>query len=339
LQDVTQAKRGRSTGAAPRCDHRGQSKEHAMPPFHCPRAVAVLLALSVALPALAQQDPPRRLERLRALKAQGLAVGADTDTASRAAPAGTRVVRDVAYGPDPAQRFDVYVPATLAASHAPLPVIFFVHGGAWAFGDKTNSQVVEPKVAHWIAQGYLVISADYRMLPTPVAQQADDVAAAIAFAQSHAASWGGDPKRFILMGHSAGAHLVALISAGARTASTPQPWRGSVLLDSAALDVPALMNERHLGLYDRAFGDDPRQWTAVSPMAQLAPGTPPMLAVCSSRRRESCGRADRFAAKATGLGGQARVLREDLSHMQINATLGAASDYTAQVDAFLQSVR
>jgi len=307
--------------------------------FPFPRAAAMLLALSVALPALAQQDPPRRLERLRALKAGDLADGADTDTASRAAPAGTRVVRDVSYGPDPAQRFDVYGPATPAAGLAPLPVVFFVHGGAWAFGDKTNTQVVEPKVAHWVAQGYIVISADYRMLPTPVAQQADDVAAAIAFAQSHAASWGGDPRRFILMGHSAGAHLVALISAGAHTAATPQPWRGSVLLDSAALDVPALMNQRHLGLYDRAFGADPLQWTAVSPMAQLAPGTPPMLAVCSSRRRESCGRADRFAEKATGLGGQVRVLREDLSHMQINATLGAASDYTAQVDAFLQSVR
>lgn len=313
-----------------------------MSPLRCPRAVALLLALSVALPALAQPQSasaPQRFERLRQWKGEGLADGADSDTAARAAPAGTRVVRDVAYGPDPAQRFDVYVPTRPAAGAASLPVIFFVHGGAWANGDKTNSRVLEPKVGHWADQGYIVVSANYRLLPTPVAQQADDVAAAIAFAQSRAASWGGDPKRFILMGHSAGAHLVALISAGAHTATTPQPWRGSVLLDSAALDVPALMNDRHLRLYDRAFGADPQQWTAVSPIAQLARGTPPMLAVCSSRRRESCGRADRFAAKATGLGGQVHVLREDLSHMQINATLGAASDYTAQVDAFLQSVR
>ena len=313
-----------------------------MPRLPCPRAAALLLALSVAVPAIAQSDPaaaPRRFERLRLARAGELADGTDTDTASRAAPAGTRVVRDVSYGPDPAQRFDVYVPAAPAAGGAPLPVIFFVHGGAWAFGDKTNTRVVEPKVSHWVGQGYVVISANYRMLPTPVAQQAEDVAAAIALAQSRAASWGGDPKRFILMGHSAGAHLVALISAGAHTTATPQPWRGSVLLDSAALDVPALMQARHLGLYDRAFGADPRQWAAVSPMAQLAAGAAPMLAVCSSRRRESCGRADRFAEKATGLGDQVRVLREDLSHLQINATLGAASDYTAQVDAFMQSVR
>jgi arylformamidase len=315
--------------------------ELAMPPFRWPPAVAVLLALSVALPALAQPESPsapRRFERLRQWKAEGLADGVDTDTAARAAPAGTRVVRDVEYGPDPAQRFDVYVPTRPSADAAPLPVIFFAHGGAWASGDKTNARVIEPKVGHWADQGYIVISANYRMLPTPVAQQADDVAAAVAFAQSRAASWGGDPKRFILMGHSAGAHLVALVGARAHTAATAQPWRALVLLDSAALDVPALMNQRHLGLYDRAFGVDPRQWVAVSPMAQLASGTPPMLAVCSSRRHESCGRADRFAEKAAGLGGHVRVLREDLSHMQINATLGAASDYTAQVDAFMRSV-
>jgi arylformamidase len=99
------------------------------------------------------------------------------------------------------------------------------------------------------------------------------------------------------------------------------------------------MAQRHWRLYDRAFGADPRQWTAVSPIAQLTGATRPMLAVCSSRRRESCATADRFAAKANGLGGQVRVLPEDLSHLQINATLGAASDYTAQVDAFMQSLR
>jgi hypothetical protein len=74
-------------------------------------------------------------------------------------------------------------------------------------------------------------------------------------------------------------------------------------------------------------------------MAVLASGTAPMLAVCSSRRRQSCGQADRFVAKANDLGGQARVLREDLSHAEINATLGAPSDYTTQVDDFLRALR
>ena len=307
------------------------------------RVLAAAIALAAVLPALAQSEAarpaPRRFERLRQAMAGDLDDGADNAKPAHAAPAGTRVIPDISYGPDPAQRFDVYVSTNPPADVAPAPVILFVHGGGWARGDKANRPVLEPKVAHWVDQGYVVISTNYRMLPTPVAQQAEDVAAAIAFAQSQAGLWGGDPKRFVLVGHSAGAHLVALIAAGARTAARPQPWRAAVTLDSAALDVAAIMNSRHFGLYDRAFGSDPQKWSAVSPMAQLAHATAPMLAVCSSRRRESCPTSDRFAAKANGLGGKVRVLREDLSHGDINATLGAPSDYTIEVDAFLKSVR
>jgi len=308
----------------------------------CPRLVAAALAFAVLLPACAQTDASARtsrLERLRQATAGDLEDGNAHDRAARGAPEGTRLIPDISYGPDPAQRFDVYVSTSPPASLAPAPVVFFVHGGAWAFGDKTNARVVEPKIAHWVEQGYVVISANYRMLPTPVQQQADDVAAAIAFAQSQAGLWGGDPRRFVLMGHSAGAHLVALVAAGARTATKLQPWRGAVLLDSAAFDVTTLMTHRHFGLYDRAFGADRRYWAAMSPIVQVARATPPILAVCSSRRQESCGQADRFAAKANGLGGKVRVLRADLSHMEINATLGAASDYTSQIDAFLRSLR
>ena len=312
-----------------------------MPRPACPRALAAALALAVLLPAFAQSTAPapRRLERLRQAMAGDLEDGSAQDRAARGAPRGTRLIPDIPYGPDPAQRFDVYVPLQARDAAAPAPVVFFVHGGGWAHGDKTNTRVVEPKIAHWVERGYVVISANYRMLPTPVAQQADDVAAAIAFAQSQAGLWGGDGRRFVLAGHSAGAHLVALIAAGARTATKPQPWRGAILLDSAAFDVTTLMTHRHFGLYDHAFGSDRGYWAAMSPIVQLARPTAPVLAVCSSRRQESCGQADRFAAKANGLGGKVRVLREDLTHMEINATLGDESDYTAQVDAFLASVR
>jgi acetyl esterase/lipase len=310
--------------------------------FHAPRALAAAIALAVLLPAFAQTDSApsahRRFDRLRQMMGGGLDDGATGDKVANA-PAGTRVVADISYGPAKAQRFDVYVSTRPSTSTAPAPVILFVHGGAWAAGDKANRQVIEPKVGHWVEQGYVVISVDYRLLPTPVAQQADDVAAALAFAQSQAGLWGGDPKRFILMGHSAGAHLVALLGAGARTTTRPQPWRGTVLLDSAALDVPMIMNNHHFGLYDRAFGKNPQQWNAVSPTAHLDGVTAPMLAVCSSRRKESCVQASRFAAKANGLGAKVRVLRQDLTHGDINATLGAASDYTKQVDAFMQAIR
>ena len=300
-------------------------------------ALAVVATLA-ALPARAEG----RLARWRAASASAsvlseLADGAEFDRAARV-PDGVRAIRDLAYGADRRQRLDVYVPAD-AADKSPHPVVFFVHGGAWAFGDKDASRVVEPKVAHWIARGWIVVSANYRLLPTPVATQADDVAAALTYAQSHAAQWGADPARFVLMGHSAGAHLVALVAAGAQTALTPQPWRGAVLLDSAALDVAGLMRQRHLRLYDRAFGPDPATWDQLSPLAQLARPNAPLLAVCSSQRQESCPHADAFVARDTHLGAKARVLREDLSHGEINAKLGEASDYTAQVDAFIDTLR
>ncbi len=243
-------------------------------------------------------------------------------------PAGVTVLRDVAYGSDPGQRFDVYLPAH--PDHA--PVLFMVHGGAWRIGDKGVRNVVQNKLDHWSAKGWIFISVNNRLLPaaTPLEQEAD-VARALEVAQQKAPSWGGDPAKFILMGHSAGAHLVALLTAQA----AHKTWAGTVLLDSAALDVPRIMEGPHFRLYDDAFGSDPRQWRAASPIHHLSARTPPILAVCSSLRTDSCSQATRFTARATSLGSRASVLEEALTHEQINETLGEANAYTSAVDAFV----
>lgn len=252
-------------------------------------------------------------------------------------PAGTRVVRDVAYGSDPRQRFDAYAPAR--AHNA--PVILMVHGGGWRRGDKAMPGVVANKVAYWVPRGVVVISVDYRMLPdTPPLEQARDVARALALAQRRAAAWGADPDRFVLMGHSAGAHLVALLAARPELAREQgaRPWRGTVSLDSACLDVVQTMRSPHFSLYDQAFGANPADWLAASPYQHLVAAPAPVLAVCSSRRRDSCPQAHAFVDKVQSLGGRARVLEQDLSHGEINKTLGEPSDYTTEVDAFLRSV-
>lgn len=248
---------------------------------------------------------------------------------------GAVVARDIAYGANEKQRIDVYAPPNVHAA----PLIVMIHGGAWEGGDKTNSNVVENKATHWLARGLIFISVNYRLLPeaNPV-QQAEDAAAAIAFIEKKAADWGGNPAKIIVMGHSSGAHLAALIAGDPAFAAKAgaKPWAGTVVIDTEALSVSALMQGPHYGLFDKAFGSDPAFWTASSPYDQLQRGTSPMLMVCSQRRKESCPQAHEFAARAQSLGIQASVIEEDLTHENINENLGLPGAYTDAVDAFIR---
>ena len=256
-------------------------------------------------------------------------------------PHGTRVEQDLAYGPDAAQRMDVYRSPGAPGAGTRAPVILFVHGGAWRVGDKRHGNVVAHKVAHWLPRGTLFVSVNYRLLPqADPREQARDVARALALAQDKAAGWGADPARFVLMGHSAGAHLVALLAAdrGLAAQQGARPWLGTVALDSAALDVVDIMQARHLRLYDRAFGSQPAFWREASPLHHLDGARAPLLLVCSSQRRASCPQARQFAERATALGSRAQVLPVDLSHAEINKTLGQPGRYTEAVDGFLQSL-
>jgi acetyl esterase/lipase len=254
-------------------------------------------------------------------------------------PSGASVQRDIAYGPDPAERIDVYQPAKAQGA----PIVFMVHGGGWSRGDKGMLRSVKNKVTHWVELGYVLVSVNYRVLPDarPI-EQASDVAKALAFVQSKAASWGGDASRVVLMGHSAGAHLIALIAADPSIALSQgaQPWVGSIALDSAAYDVPAIMQNRHFPLYDKAFGGtDAQYWRDASPVYRMKDKlSAPMLLVCSSRRADSCAQARGFATKATSIGGNVKVVPVDMSHAEINDLLGAPGAYTESVASFIRSL-
>lgn len=278
----------------------------------------------------------RRVEQARQDRHDTLADGAER-AAHALSPANVHVIRDVAYGSDGSQRFDVYAPQQAHDA----PVIFMVHGGAWAVGDKAARAVIENKVVRWVSRGFVLVSINYRMLPnTAPLEQAKDVARALAAAQDQAASWGGDRTKFILMGHSAGSHLVLLLSASPRMAGElgATPWLGTVALDSAAFDVVQIMQARHPRVYDRAFGQDADYWRAMSPFHTLEAGAQPMLLVCSIPRATSCAQAERFANKATSLGMQAVVLRQDRSHKDINQRLGEEPQYTEAVESFLRGL-
>ncbi|OIR17861.1 carboxylesterase [mine drainage metagenome] len=252
-------------------------------------------------------------------------------------PSGAKVIHDVPYGKDSQQRMDVYLPAQAAGA----PVIFMVHGGAWRLGDKGAQAVAANKVTRWVSKGFILVSANYRLLPnTAPIEQAQDIANALATAQDKAASWGGDPTKFILMGHSAGAHLVALLAASPEIALKvgAKRWLGAVLLDSAALDLVKIMEAKHLRLYDRAFGDDPAYWKAASPFHNITQSATPILAVCSTLRIDSCSQADRFVNKAMLFNVRASVLEQNLTHKEINQQLGVDGAYTDAVEAFMATL-
>lgn len=254
-----------------------------------------------------------------------------------ALPPNTCFQYNIAYGLDPLQNFNVYMPSGATGA----PVIFMVHGGGWSQGDKADTDVVQNKVDLWVPSGFVFISIDYPLVPqvNPV-QQAQSVALALAYAQLHATEWGGDPKKFILMGFSAGGNLVAQVAADPSMALSlgAQPWLGTVSLDGAAFDVPEIMNSNHPPVYDEAFGTNVALWDAASPTLQVSSRIAPFYAACSTQDTLTCAQAQEFVNKVDSYGTTATVLQVDMSHEDMNADLGLPSSYTTQVNAFLASL-
>lgn len=250
-------------------------------------------------------------------------------------PAGIAVEHDLAYGEHPAQALDLYRPP----GDGPHPLIVFAHGGGWRRGDKAMPRMVQNKVRHWLPRGWAFASINYRMLPeADVLVQAGDLARALAFVQRDATALRLDAGRIVLMGHSAGAHLAALLVAAPALGAPHglRPWSATVVIDTAALDMVAVMQRPHFGFYDPVFGTDAAFWRAASPTHRLqaAPRTPVLL-VFSARRDDSRAAAEGFAGRARGFGGRVAVLPVGLGHLEINDALGRDPVYTAAVDAFL----
>jgi arylformamidase len=252
-----------------------------------------------------------------------------------------------AYGSEPLQKLDFF-PAKASSGKAPLLV--FVHGGGWKRGDKGNA-TGKDLAPHYVAQGYAVASINYRLVPAAtVEQQAADVAASVAWLRSNAAKLGIDPARIVLMGHSAGAHLVALVGTDPRYLRGAglgfNAVRGVIPNDGAAYDVAQQMidgNTMMQDTYMQAFGTDPARQRALSPTFQAeAPNAPTFLLIHIQRPdgvRQAAALAD--ALKRAGTRVQVNGFPgEGLSgHMAINRQLGdPAYPATPVVDAWLKAV-
>jgi acetyl esterase len=117
---------------------------------------------------------------------------------------GMTVERDVSYGSDALQKLDVWRPK---AARGPVPIVVFVHGGGFVRGDKKDYDNIP---AYFARHGFLGININYRLAPAvtwPAASE--DVGGAVAWLEANAAAQGGDPRRIVVIGHSAGASAVA----------------------------------------------------------------------------------------------------------------------------------
>jgi acetyl esterase/lipase len=244
---------------------------------------------------------------------------------------------DVPYGLDDAQKYDVYLPDERNSA----PIIVMIHGGDWTSGDKEDPDVAEAKAGYWVAKGYIFVSINYRLLPKkdPLIQAAD-VALAIASVQKNADNWGADKNKLILMGTGAGGHLAALLSSNPSLASDQgaSVWAGAVVLETSALNIPAIMATSHDPVYDTAFGTNNEFWEDSSPTNLLSSTGLPMLVVCSAESADNtCAKANAFAQAANSAGVHITVSPQALTSSEVNSRLGVSSSYTNTVENFIES--
>ncbi|HEX5043026.1 MAG TPA: alpha/beta hydrolase [Candidatus Polarisedimenticolaceae bacterium] len=225
--------------------------------------------------------------------------------------AGSPTERNLAYGTHPRQRLDLVVPETKG-----FPTVVFVHGGSLSTGDKADEDYGKVCRA-FPAAGIACASVNYRLAADAGwPAQAEDVATALTWVRAHVAARGGDPDRLFLLGHSAGAMLVALVG----TEGTAHV-RGVVPVGSVMWDEEA---ERVLKTHSReeveaAFARSPdnRMYASLDayldhwPIRHVRAGMPPFLFLVAEEEQEHPPvlRTNRaFVERARALGNQADLI-------------------------------
>lgn len=180
---------------------------------------------------------------------------------------------NIAYGDDAQHRLDVYVPDQAAG--VPRAVVLFWHGGHWRFGDKADYRFVGAALAE---SGHVAVVANYRHYPqVKMPGFMDDAARAALWAAAHAEEFGGDRRRLYLMGHSAGAHLAALVTLDTgyfAATGQPAPRIAGVIGLSGPYDFLPLLKPHEQDM----FGP-PQIYAQSQPINFVRADAPPMLLV------------------------------------------------------------
>lgn len=213
-----------------------------------------------------------------------------------------QLASDIPYGPGSRDRLDVYTPARWQAGR---PVVVFIYGGNWETGDKGMYRFVGAALA---GRGLVTVIPDYRVYPeVRFPRFIEDAARAVRWAYDHAAEFDGDPGRIVLMGHSAGGQIAALLA-------FDRHYLAAVGLDPQR-DIKGLVGLA--GPYDflplrspvlkEIFGPE-SGLAATQPINFVSDGAPPvLLATGDSDRSVNPGNSTRLAARIREHGGEAVV--------------------------------
>ena len=265
------------------------------------------------------------------------------------AMADTKVFNDIAYGRDDQQKLDVFMPDV--CQNASCPVVIWVHGGGWRMGSKDmrNSREL---MQTWAAQGIVTVSTNYRLSPQDVhPAHIRDVTAAIGWVYRHASQYGGNANRIFLLGHSAGAHLVALAGTSptylAEQGLKPSMLKGVFPIDTASFDLAANPNRHVQRMIRSAFGTDPAVLREASPIWNVSAGQsyPPFIIAATENRPDAVETSQILQSKLRSVGGQAELMvinypdeRQLAAHRDIAQDLrNINSPMTQKLLAFVKS--
>lgn len=174
--------------------------------------------------------------------------------------------QDMAYGPDPRQKLDIYMPRVVMA---PPPIVVFVHGGSWQEGNKRGYGFAGRALA---AQGFMTMVINYRLHPEhQYPAFVEDVATALRWAADNGKSLGGNPDKLFAMGHSAGGYNIAMAVLDKRYAAT-RPKIAGVITLAGPFDFLPLDSKTTI----KVFGDVP-DLPSTQPVNQVTAKAPPFL--------------------------------------------------------------
>jgi acetyl esterase/lipase len=259
---------------------------------------------------------------------------------------GQKLTSDIPYVENGHERHVLDVYTSVSASERSLPVLFWIHGGGWQVGDKSDV-ALKPKAL--TERGFVFVSTNYRLLPSvEMDVLIRDVAKSLGWVHRNIPKFGGDPQRILVGGHSAGAQLAALICIDDRYLNEEgvsfDVLKGCVPVDGDTYDIPKIIMsaEHRQALYGgkmftfghrQKFGNDPEKHVDFSAVTHVAKdkGIPPFLILYFSGNPDTTSQARRLEAvlKAASIPAKAYG-KEDSNHSRLNNDLGKPDDPATQ---------